>query len=114
MGLMSRQKGKRGERLLAAELRAALPEHAAGIRRGWQSREGDDDPDIVGVPGVWFENKVGVQPNPRAALAQATEASRGRGVPIAVVRDDRRPPFVVLHLVDFLPMLRAWLHEERP
>lgn len=61
MGKAQREKGKRGERMLAEELRNTFPELAEQIRRGWQSRSGSDDPDVVGVPGVWFESKVGLR-----------------------------------------------------
>ena len=109
MGRSQREKGKRGERALVDVLKRWLPEIAHQIRRGWQSRMGSDDPDVVGVPGCWFESKCGAQPNPRAALKQAL-ADKGKGdVAIAVVRDDRCEPFVVMRLDDFMPFLRAWL-----
>lgn len=105
MGKSQRSKGKRGERLLAEELRQMFPEYAESIRRGWQSRLGDDDPDVI-FPGCWFEHKFGALPNPRGALAQATKECKGRGLPIAVIRDNRKPPFAVMWLGDFLPLLR--------
>jgi hypothetical protein len=98
-------KGKRGEQLLAAYLRARFPTLA--FRRGWQSRQGDDDPDVVGLPGVWLESKCGACPNPRRALAQATADAAGRAIPVAVIRDDRRPPFVVLSLDHFARIMGA-------
>jgi hypothetical protein len=104
----SREKGKRGERQLASLLRAALPELADGIRRGWQSRVGCDDPDVCGLPGFWVECKTGKLPNPRAAYAQATRDAEGRAMPLAVIQDDRaRERLCVLGLTDFLTILRA-------
>lgn len=105
MGRAQRQKGKRGERATAAELRAALPYLADKIRRGWQAREGDDDPDVI-LPGFWVENKSGKQPNVRAALKQAVEDSKGRGVPLAVIRDDRKEPFCLMRWSDMLELLK--------
>lgn len=115
MGAFSRAKGKRGERLTATEIREAIPELAAGVRRGWQSRQGDDDPDVIGLPGFWIEVKKGPKPNVRAALAQATEAvekkhhpssSHPRDVPLAVIRDDRKEPFVAMPWDVFLRIMR--------
>jgi hypothetical protein len=106
VGRSQRQKGCRGERKLATELRAWFPEYASVIRRGWQSRRGSDESDILGIPGYHLEHKSGAQPNVRAALRQAVEDSAGRGIPVAVVRDDRREPFVALRAADFWPLLR--------
>lgn len=102
-----RQKGKRGERKLATALREAFPSFAQDIRRGWQSRQGDDDPDVLGLPGFWLECKTGKMPNPRAALGQATLDAQGRAIPMAVIQDDRRPPFVALSLRDMVTVLQA-------
>jgi hypothetical protein len=104
MGKMQRRKGKVGEREVAAQVRAAMPWLADRVRRGWQTRQGDDDPDVI-VPGLWLEVKRGRQPNPRAALAQAVDASKGRGTPIAVVRDDRKDAFAVVRWSDLLGLL---------
>jgi hypothetical protein len=104
MGKAQRDKGKRGERATAAELRKAFPEIAASIRRGWQTRQGDDDSDVI-FPGYWFEVKTGKQPNIRAALRQAIDDSKGRGVPVAVIRDDRKEPMAALRWEDFLKLL---------
>lgn len=110
-GGFSRRKGKRGERLTATDLREAFLSLAEEIRRGWQTRAGQDDPDIK-FPGVWIENKYGAKPNVRAALAQAVRDSNGgeKGVPIAVIRDNRGEPFVVLRWSDFLHFLRKTAH----
>lgn len=107
MSKASRDKGKRGERMTATELRKMFPEYAREIRRGWQSRFGSDEADILGIPGFHLENKHGAKPNVRAALQQAIGDSSGRGlVPVAVIRDDRCEPFVVLRADDFWRLLR--------
>lgn len=107
MSRAQREKGKRGERALATALREAFPELASALRRGWQTRAGDDDPDVVGLPGVWLESKCGAMPNVRRALRQAREAAQSRAIPVAVIRDDRRAPFVALSLDDFTRILRS-------
>lgn len=120
MPKMQRDKGKVGERKLATEIREAFPELAGLIRRGWQSRQSDDECDVTGMPGVWFESKFGKKPNARAALAQAIEESeaavaagkRGRAMPIAVIRDNRKDPFVCMRLDDFFVLLRSQLAAE--
>lgn len=104
MSNKQREKGKRGERACAAELREALPELAADIMRGWQARLGSDAPDVL-LPGYWLEVKSGRQPNPRQALRQAIEASNGRGTPLACIRDDRREPFAVIRWRDLTSLV---------
>lgn len=53
MGKMQKEKGKRGERECAAELRRLLnwPENGEQIRRGQQFSGSPDSPDVI-VPGV--------------------------------------------------------------
>ena len=54
LGKSQRDKGKRGERALAEILREAFPEIGEEIRRGWQTRFGDDEPDIIAPGlGIW-------------------------------------------------------------
>jgi hypothetical protein len=108
MGKMQREKGKRGEREFADELKAALPQFAEHIKRGIQSRDGGEVADVQGVPGFWFENKCGAKPNPRAALKQAQEAAPSDNIVVARIRDDRGQPFMVMSADDFYTMLQAW------
>lgn len=105
MGLRSRRKGATWERELVHRFAPLVPE--ASVRRGAQARGGDEAPD-VDVPGLWVEAKHGRKVNLRAALTQARrDASAGR-VPIAVCKDDRCEPVVVLGLEDFLTLWSAW------
>lgn len=107
MGKFSKDKGKRGERSTATDLREMFPELADNIRRGWQVREGDDDPDVVGIPGYWFEVKCGKSVHMSNALEQAASAATGsNAVPVAVIRVDRKKPIVVMYWSDFLTMIR--------
>jgi len=79
----------------------------AEVRRGLQSRSGDEVPD-VDCPVFWVEAKRGRKPNVRGALKQAIDAAPKGRIPIAVVRDDRAAPFVVLLLDDFLELIEQW------
>ena len=100
-GRWARQKGKRGERDLVKLFRKIWPK----AKRGWQTRSGRDDPDVV-VPYLWIESKFGIKPNPRAALEQAVADSDGTGkLPVAVIRDNGKKAFVVMQLGDFYQML---------
>lgn len=104
-GRASREKGKRWEREVARMLREVMP--GAEIKRGWQSRSGRDNPD-VDCPVFWVEAKHHKLTNPREALRQAKrDAPRGR-VPVAVCKDDRKPPFIVMLLDDWLDFIQEW------
>ena len=107
MGKMSRDKGKRGEREVAAILRA----HGFDAKRGQQHRGGKDSPDVVGLPGVHIEVKYTQAFRLWDALAQAEEDSCGSNdVPLVVHRKavktgDKALPWVaVMKLEDFLAM----------
>ena len=103
-GARSRNKGARAERELVHRFREAMP--GAEIRRGLQSR-GEEVPD-VDCPVFWLESKHGKKPNIRAALEQARAAAPKGRVPLAVIRDDRKPAFVALDLDDFLEFVAEW------
>jgi hypothetical protein len=110
-GARSRRKGAQAERDLAKRFAEAMP--GADCKRGiGQARRGSEVADCE-VPYFWVESKHGKRPNPRAALAQATEDARenSRGkTPIAVIRDDRKEPFVCMRLDDFLAFVSEWWH----
>jgi hypothetical protein len=101
-GAGSRRKGAAWERALARRLRDALGD--PDIKRGFQSRDGTDAPD-VDLTGWWIEAKVGRKPNPRAALAQAIAAAPPGRKPVAIVKDDRKEPIVILRLDDFITLI---------
>ncbi len=78
------------------------------VRRGLQYRDGADCADVI-APALWIECKRGRKTNARAALAQATAASEGKGYwPIAVCKDDNEPATVTISLDDFLDLVREW------
>lgn len=101
MGRANRMKGKRWERQIARDMREIF---GGDVRRGWQSREGDDEADNEGVPRFWVEAKHEKRPSLRAALRQATKATDGRW-PLVIakfdtVRDpgDARKPLILVVL----------------
>jgi len=104
-GAHSRRKGVEFERSIVQRLREVMPD--ANIRRGFQYRTGEEAPD-VDCPVFWPELKRGKQPNVRAALRQATETAPPGRIPIAILRDDRAEPFVVLSFDDFLDFVDEW------
>jgi hypothetical protein len=111
MGRSQREKGKRGEREIASRIRAVLPEHAGAIRRGWQSRSGSDDPDVV-LPDwlpMWIESKLGAAPRIEAALRQAIDAAPQGMMPVAITRRDRCDAIVTMRIDDWLAMLVAYV-----
>jgi hypothetical protein len=103
MGKLSRTKGATFERQIAKDLRAIFP----NAKRGLQARGGGAEvADVIGVP-FHVECKHGIQPSPRAALYQATRDTDDL-TPVAIVKDNRCDPFVVMHYRDWLSMVRAW------
>ena len=105
VGKFSVDKGKRFERELVQMFSMVAP--MARVCRGFQWRSGAEVPD-VDIPGFWLEAKVGAKTNPRKALRQATADAKFGRWPLAVCKDDRQTPIVVMALPDFLTMYRQW------
>ena len=106
MGLRSRNKGKRGEREAAAEVRRIFGTDAV---RGRQFQGSDESPDIVtGIEGVHFEVKRAESFRLYEALDQAIEDA-GENIPVVLHRQNRRPWVVVLRLDD-LPQLAVQIY----
>jgi Holliday junction resolvase len=91
MSINSCQKGKRGERNLAAFLR---DEGFDGAKRGQQHAGGVDSPDVVGVPGWHIECKCTAQIRLRDWMAQAERDSKGK--PWAILYKLPRGPWVTI------------------
>jgi Holliday junction resolvase len=101
MGLMSRNKGKRGEREAAAEIARLFGVEA---RRGRQYAGTDDSPDIrTSLPQVHFEVKRAESLRLYAALAQAI-ADAGPNIPV-VLHKQNHQPWVAIVRLDDLPQL---------
>lgn len=101
-GAGSRRKGASFERWLVHRFRTVFPD--VEIRRGLQSRGGSEVPD-VDVPGWHFEAKHHRRVDLRAALAQAIADAGADRIPVAICKDNRTEPVVVLRLADFLTFL---------
>lgn len=110
-GRKSREKGKRGERETADEIRQALPHLADKVKRGWQTRSGSDAPDVAGLPGYWLEVKTTMRGNAKAALEQATRDKTATDTPLAVLRDTRKRPYAVMWWDDMLRLIAGTLKE---
>lgn len=87
LGKRSRRKGKTWERKIARDLKDIF---GGDVRRGWQSRQGDDEADVEQVPLFWIEAKHGKGASGiRKALAQATDATTRDRWPVAICKDER-------------------------
>ena len=107
MGKKSKDKGKRGELELAAELRRLF---GVDARRGVQYHGGSDSPDVVAdLPGVHIEVKRTERLSLYPAMQQAA-ADAGDKVPIVCHRANRQDWVAIVRLDD-LPKLAALLSE---
>lgn len=111
-GRASREKGKRGERKTATDLRGALPQFGDKIKRGWQCRGGADAADVEGIPGFWFEVKNCKKIQARPALEQALEANGRKTIAVAVIREDGKEAYAALLWTDFLQLIQRYFTEE--
>ena len=100
MPINVRLKGKKWERAVAEKLR---PLFGARVKRGYQTRDGREAPDVDGTP-FWVECKHGALVNLRAALAQAISATDGRP-PVVIAKDTGRSAVVLMRLEDWLALV---------
>lgn len=101
-GAGCRAKGHTFERWVAKKFRTAL--EGCDAKRGIQTRGGGSEVgDVVGTP-YHIEVKVGVAHSPRAALRQAINDAAPGKLPVAIIKDDRKKPFVVMTFEDFLEL----------
>ncbi len=106
MGLRSRNKGKRGEREAAAEIRRLFGTDAA---RGRQHHGRDDAPDIVTeIARVHFEVKRVESFRLYESLEQAARDAADN-VPVVLHRSNRKP-WVAIVKLDDLPRLSVQLY----
>ena len=110
MGRMQREKGKRGEREVAALIRG----HGFEAWRGQQFRGGEGSPDIVhNIPNVHMEVKFREQFSLYPALeetATTVEAIKGN-MPVVFHRRKTKPWVVVMYAEDYLNLverIREW------
>ena len=106
MGLKSRNKGKRGEREAAAEIRRIFRTEAS---RGRQFAGTDESPDIrTSIPKVHFEVKRAENFRLYEALSQAIRDA-GEQIPVVLHKQNRQPWVAVVRLDD-LPQLAVQLY----
>jgi len=103
MGKMSRDKGKVGEREVAALLR----EFGFEGRRGVQYRGGSGSADVEGLPGFHIEVKRVEKFNLDAAYAQAVTDADGKATPVVFHRKSDKPWAVVMDAKHFLNLVRG-------
>lgn len=115
MGRMSRQKGKRGERECAAEMKSLL---GVSCRRGVQFQGGPDSPDVVldGVP-LHVECKRAESLNVYKALEQAAADAPAHATPVVWHRRNGKPSVLILEthrLLSFVDAIAAVRSPQRP
>ena len=108
MGKMSKEKGKVGEREVAALLKA----HGFQARRGQQFAGGGDSPDVVhNIPGLHIEVKRTEQLNIYAALEQAFQ-DRKMGEYAAVFhRKNQKKWVVIMDAEELLSLVKGQEHD---
>lgn len=95
----SREKGARGERMLAKALRS----HGKEARRGQQFSGGSDSPDVIcNMPFVHWEMKFKERFNLYEAYAQATRDADEYHIPVVAHKKKYKPIMVILSLDDFM------------
>ena len=102
-GMSSRRKGAEAERQVARIIEQHL---GSECRRGYQTRSGSDEPDVVGLPNHHVEVKRQEKVNIWAAMRQAEAASNDEDIQLVVTRKNREPWLAVLHLEDYLRLLK--------
>jgi len=102
MGSMSKNKGKRGERELAGELRRLF---GVDARRGQQFHGGSDSPDVVAdIPGIHIEVKRTERLSLYPAMRQAIADAGAGKVPVVFHRQNHEDWLAIVRLND-LPEL---------
>ena len=101
-GKKSRNKGKTGERELAALLRY----EGFDARRGQQFSGANGDADVVGLPNIHIECKRTETFRLYDALEQAMQDARQGEIPVVMHRRNDRRWVAVLDLEDFIKIYR--------
>ena len=109
MGKSQREKGKRGERELAGQLR----EYGYDCRRGQQYCGRSGAADVVGLPGIHIECKRVERLNLHDAMDQAvrdagTLPEDGRPFPAVFHRRDHEEWLVTMRLEEWIHLYREW------
>lgn len=100
----SRQKGARGERELAAELR----KHGYDTHRGMQYKGGPDSPDVSGLPHIHIECKRVEKLNIYDAIDQAHRDARGTNdLPAVFHRKNNCAWLVTMRLDEWMKLYKG-------
>lgn len=107
MSRTSREKGKRGERELAAALRG----YGYDCRRGQQYCGASGDADVIGLSGIHIEAKRTERLSLYDAMSQAISDARPGELPAVFHRKNHSPWVVVMRLDDWIELYREWESE---
>lgn len=109
-GRRSKDKGKRGERMLAKELKRAGYEDARrGAQYAGKAHGGDDAPDVLGLPGIHIECKFVEKLNLRDAMKQSKDDAAGTGdIPTVMHKKSREEWLVTMTLEDWLTLYKNY------
>lgn len=99
----SREKGKRGERELAAELTS----YGYPSRRAQQYCGANGDADVVGLPDVHIECKRVERLNIYDAMDQSKRDANG-DIPVVMHRKNNCEWLVTMTLEDWIDFYREW------
>ena len=94
----SRQKGARGERLLAK----TLSEYGYECRRGQQYSGIQGDADVIGLPNVHIECKVVEKLNILDAMEQSKRDAREGEIPVVMHKRNYTEWLCTMRLEDFM------------
>lgn len=104
MGKMSRDKGKRFERALAAKLR----DYGYACHRGQQYCGANGDADVTGLPHLHIEAKHCEQMRLYDWMAQAKHDARDGEIPAVFHKKNNAAILVTMELEDFIGIYREW------
>lgn len=104
MPINSREKGKKGERELAKELRA----YGYDCRRGEQYSGANGDADVVGLPGIHIECKRVEKLNLYDAMAQAKHDCPSQTYPAVFHRKNNCEWLVTMSLENWMQIFKEW------
>lgn len=111
IGRASREKGKRGERELAALLRSRGYDEA---KRGQQYCGSNGAADVTGLPGIHIESKRVERLDLYGAMEQSQTDAKPDEIPVVMHRRDRKPWLVTMTFEDFLTLYeRGERHHDR-
>ena len=109
MGKMSREKGKRGERMAASMFRDAgfSDVHRTAQFRGNTGQAGD----LEGAPGLHIEVKWAEQARIYDWIGQAVRDAESNGegnLPVVIHKQNNKEPLAIMRFDDWIQLYREW------